>query len=122
MAPSQKKNRLQGGDTMESNVLVKLENHDGRIGRLEHRVKELEANQKEIRDLTYSVHTLALNVEKMVDEQKSQSERITRIEDEPGEKWNTMQKTLLTSVVSTVAGILVTAIIALIYLSMKGAI
>lgn len=107
---------------MENNVLVKLENHDGRIDRLEHRVKELEANQKEIRELTYSVHTLALNVEKMVDEQKNQSERIQRIEDEPGEKWNAMKKTALTSVVSTVSGALVTAVIVLLYLSMKGAI
>ena len=107
---------------MENNVPVLLENHKGRIERLEHRIKELEANQKEIRDLTYSVHALALNVEKMVDEQKSQGERIQRIEDEPGEKWNTMQKTVLTSVVSTISGALITAIIALIYLSMKGAI
>lgn len=107
---------------MENNVLVRLENHEGRIDRLEHRVKELEANQKEIRELTYSVHTLALNVEKMVDEQKAQSERIQRIEDEPGDKWNTMQKTVLTSVVSTISGALITAIIALIYLSMKGGI
>ena len=105
---------------MENNVLVKLENHDGRIERLEQRVKELEVNQKEIRDLAYSVRTLATNVEKMVDEQKNQNERIKRIEEEPGEQWNTMKRTALTSAVSTVTGALVTALIVLVYLSLKG--
>lgn len=103
-------------------ILIKQENHEGRIERLEHRVKETESKQKEIQDLTISVHSLAQNVERMVEEQKSQREKIEKLEDEPGEKWNTMQKTVLTSVVSTISGALITAIIALIYLSMKGAI
>ena len=73
-------------------IAVTLANHDNRIRVSEHRIEDLEESQKQIYDLTISVKELAMSVKSMVEEQKKQSDRIKKLEDEPGDNWNTLKK------------------------------
>ena len=40
----------------------------------------------------------------MADEQKRQGERLEKLEQQPADRWNTIIKTMLTAVVSALAG------------------
>ena len=91
-------------------VAVTLANHDNRIKVSEHRLDDLEASQKQIYDLTISVKELAISVKSMVEEQKEQGERIKKLESQPSENWNTLKKTILTSVISTLIGAVISAL------------
>lgn len=91
-------------------VAVTLANHDNRIKVSEHRLDDLEQSQKQIYDLTISVKELAMSVKSMVEEQKEQGERIKKLESQPSENWNTLKKTILTSVISTLIGAVISAL------------
>ena len=94
-----------------TNIEVKLENHEQRIVSIEHRVKDLETDNKIIMELSNSVQKLAINMEQMLEEQKIQGSRLRQLEDEPKEAWNSAKKTAFTSIVSTIAGALVAGLI-----------
>lgn len=96
---------------VETEVAVKLENHDQQIKSLKHRMEEQEEQSKTIRELVLSVKELALNMEAMIREQAEQGKRLAKLEAEPGNRWNTMQKTFFTSIISTVGGSLSTLLI-----------
>lgn len=98
----------------EVEVAVKLAEHDNRIKVSEHRIDDLESNQKEINALTVSVHELARSVESMVSEQKDQNERLKKIEMEPGNNFKSLKTTIISSIISTVVGIALGALIAII--------
>ena len=98
----------------EEEVAVKIAQHDNRIRVSEHRIGDLEEQQKQIQELTISVKELAVSVKNMVTEQKEQSERIRQLEEEPGQKWRNIKNTALTANVSTIAGALATGLIFLI--------
>lgn len=100
---------------MELNeTAVRLENHEGRIVGIEHRVKDLELESQSIHELVLSVNKLAINMEHMLQEQKDQGDRLRKLEEEPAERWNSARKTAFTSIVSTVAGALAVGLIMLI--------
>ena len=100
---------------MELNeTAVRLENHEGRIVGIEHRVKDLEAESQSIHELVLSVNKLAINMEHMLQEQKDQGDRLRKLEEEPAERWNSARKTAFTSIVSTIAGALAVGLIMLI--------
>lgn len=80
----------------------------------EHHIEDLKEQQKQIYELTISVKELALSVRNMVTEQKSQSDRIRKLEEEPADNWNGMKKAALTAIVSTVSGALAAGVIILI--------
>lgn len=92
-------------------IAATFADHENRLKVSEHRVADLEESQKQIYDLTISVKELAMSVKSMVEEQKEQSERIKKLEEQPAEKWNALQKTILTTIVSTLAGALATGMI-----------
>lgn len=71
---------------------------------MEKRIGVLEEQTKSIQHLTLSVEKLALNMESMLKEQTEQGDRLKKLEDRPAEKWNTVQQTLLTTVISTIGG------------------
>ncbi len=71
---------------------------------MEKRIEALEEQTKSIQHLTLSVEKLALNMESMLKEQTEQGDRLKKLEDQPAEKWNTVQQTLLTTVISTIGG------------------
>lgn len=91
-------------------IAAQFAEHENRIKVSEHRIRDLEESQKQIYDLTISVKELAISVKSMVSEQKEQGERIKKLEEQPAEKWNTLQKTILTSIISTVVGAVLSAL------------
>lgn len=91
-------------------VAAKFADHENRLKVSEHRVADLEESQKQIYELTISVKELAMSVKSMVEEQKEQSERIKKLEEAPVEKWNTVQKTIITSIISTLVGAAISAL------------
>lgn len=95
-------------------IAVKLAEHDNRIRVSEHRIGDLEEQQKYIQELTISVKELAISVKNMVAEQKAQSERIKLLEDEPGKNWDSVKRTALTTITGVLAGALAAGLILLI--------
>ena len=64
-------------------MMVTLGAHDGRINELYHRIKAQEQQLSVINGISLNVRELAVTMKGMLDEQKSQSERITRLEKAP---------------------------------------
>lgn len=98
----------------DEEVAIKLAGHDNRLKVSEHRIADLEAQQKRIQELTISVKELAISVKNMVAEQKAQSDRIEKLESEPGQNWESIKKTVLTTITGTIAGALATGLILLV--------
>lgn len=95
----------------ETDVAVKLENHEQEIKSLKHRMNEQEEQGKAIQEIALSVQKLAINMESMFKEMGIQGKRLDRLEAEPAEYWNTMKRTMLTAIISTLAGGIAVAII-----------
>ena len=87
----------------ENKVDVVLENHEGRITRLEERMGTLEKVTEKIESLTLSVHEMSYQVNRMVDTMTEINNRVNNIEKEPADKWKHM--------VSTAVGCVVTAVV-----------
>lgn len=68
------------------------------------RLLSLETAVKEISQLTVSVEKIAISLENMVNEQKAQGERLTKIEQRPVDRWDTLVKCLITGIVTIVIG------------------
>ena len=88
-------------------IAVKLEGHEHEIESLKHRMKKQEEQSSIIQDLAMSVKEWAINSKNMMEEQKKQGERLEKLENKPADRWNTLTKTIITSIVSTVVGALV---------------
>lgn len=95
-------------------IAAKIAEHDNRLKVSEHRVADLEEQQKQIQELTISVKELAISVKNMVAEQKAQNDRIEKLESEPGQNWESIKKTVLTTITGTIAGALATGLILLV--------
>lgn len=81
----------------------RLENEDKRQNE---RIKQIENSLAEINRLAISVEKLATSMGQMLDEQKEQGLRISKIEKRDGEKWRKLVETAITVVVSGVIGFL----------------
>ena len=92
-------------------IVKKITEHDEKIKVANHRIDDLEEQQKQIQDLTLSVQELAMSVKSMVEVQKTHSEKINELESKPAQNWNTMQRTVLTAIVSAIAGAAVIAFV-----------
>lgn len=82
------------------------------------RLEGLEDDMKELRNISLSVEKLAINMQHMLEEMqkqstdiKDQSERISKLENEPADKWNSARRTVLTAIVSAVVGAVILAFI-----------
>ena len=75
------------------------------------RIELLGESVKAIQDLTISVHTLAHDMKQMLEEQKSQGKRLDKLEQEPAQSWKQAKTTIITAVLSTIAGSLATGLI-----------
>lgn len=85
-------------------VAVRLEAHDHEIGSLKHRMRALEEAGKQNSAIVISVRELALNMARMLEEQKVLSSRVKSLEDKPGQTWGTIVQTAITAIVSALAG------------------
>ena len=75
------------------------------------RIAVIEEDTKAIHKLTASIEKLVIQMQDMLSEQKEQSERIKRLEEEPGNAWNAVKKKAVDTVVGLVAGALATGLI-----------
>lgn len=71
------------------------------------RLDKLEDTTEAIQELAVSVKLMAQNIEQMTTEQKKQGDRLYALEKQPAERWNTLTRTILTTLVSTAAGAVV---------------
>lgn len=95
-------------------LAVKVAEIDQRCRSNTHRIDDLVEQTQTLLDLTTSVKLLAANMERMAAEQVRQGERLTALEKEPGERWNSMKRTIFTSAVSTLSGGILGALLAMI--------
>lgn len=63
----------------ETDIAVKLENHDQQIKSLKHRMEEQEEQSKTIQELVLSVKELALNMQTMIEVQEKQGDRLAKL-------------------------------------------
>mgnify|MGYP003285821225 FL=1 len=94
-------------------LAVRLAEVDQRGKSNTHRIDDLEKRADTLQELTTSVKLLAANMERMASEQMKQGDRLTALEKQPGERWNSMTRTIFTSAVSTLSGGLVGALVAM---------
>lgn len=85
-------------------VIEKLANMEQKLVSAEHRIKNLEDAQKENKDLTISVKELAMSMRNMTEEMKEQGLRIKALEEEPANKWKSMEKQIFNTIVSVLFG------------------
>ena len=95
-------------------MAVKIAEHEQRIIGAEHRIKDLEETQKQINDLTISVKELAISVKNMTEEQKDQGSRLKTLEEKPAKMWDSVSSTVVTGILGAVVGAIAMAIINLI--------
>lgn len=105
---------MENKDLSTQDIMLTLNDHNHEIKSLKHRMDEVEAEQKDLQSLTLSVQKLAISMENMVNTQNKQGERLDRLEGEPKETWIGIKKAIMTSVISTVVGGIVGALIVLI--------
>lgn len=94
-------------------LAVRLAEVDQRGKSNSHRIDDLEKRADTLQELTTSVKLLAANMERMASEQMKQGDRLTALEKQPGERWNSMTRTIFTSIISTLSGGLVGALVAM---------
>lgn len=88
----------------ETEIAVKLENHDQHIKSLERRMDAAEERAKVLQDLAMSTQKLALGMEQMIAKQEDMNVRLEEIEKQPAQNWNTMTRTIFTTVISAIGG------------------
>lgn len=103
----------------DEEVAVKLEGHDHEIGSLKHRMNKQEEQNKTIQELALSVKELALNMQTMFEVQGSQEEKLEKLGSIPAERWNTMNRTIITTVVQIISSGITTGLIVILAQSLK---
>nr|DAD89947.1 MAG TPA: hypothetical protein [Siphoviridae sp. ctxfQ4] len=73
-------------------------------------MKDQEEQSRAINELVLSVQKLAMNMERMLEEQKSQNERLQKLEQEPAKQWSNMKRTIFNTVVGAGAGAFATGV------------
>lgn len=96
---------------MDEAIRLEFERLRDEDKRLNERVKILEANSKSMQQLSESVHILANDMKRMLEEQEKQGERIGKLEAEPAQNWKTLKTTIITGIASALAGGVATALI-----------
>ena len=79
----------------------RLEAEDSRLNA---RLKIVENDLKDIKDLTASVEKLAVNMENMMKVQERQNTRLKELEGRDGEMWRKVTGYVITSVISLILG------------------
>lgn len=76
------------------------ESHD----RINARLRLLEENTKQMTDIAVSVKELAMSVKQMAEEQKSQNNKIEKLESRDGEMWRKVVGYIVTAIVGILIG------------------
>ena len=86
---------------------------DAENERQNRRIALLEEEFRKLNSLTVAVEKMAVNMENMLVEQRRQGERLEDLEKEPAETNRQIKLAVITSVIGTVAGAVVMAILTL---------
>ena len=97
----------------ETEVAVKLEAHEHEIGSIKHRIRELEAENKALQELTISVNRLAVSVESMLTEVGQHDKRLNELEKAPIENGRQIKNNIISAFVGSIITAVVAAIIAI---------
>ncbi|MBQ2972489.1 MAG: hypothetical protein IJO20_01675 [Ruminococcus sp.] len=79
--------------------------------RLNNRLITVENATKDMHELIKNVGIMATNMEHMVDEQRSQSERLQRLEEMPLDSWNTVKSGAYNAIGASIGGAIIAAIL-----------
>ena len=96
---------------MEEAVKVELERIHDEDKRQNKRLDALEEQGKALNELTLSVQRLAIGIEAMTNKQDDMNARLLEIEQRPAQNWNTMTRTIFTTIISAIAGGLAVVIV-----------
>ena len=88
-------------DEKLSRVRLDIENIDTRLGAQE----KLAATMNE---MGKSINTLAINMQYMVEEQIKQGKRLDALEEKPKKRWDTVVTAIISTLVGTIIGLIVT--------------
>ena len=89
---------------MEEAVRIELDHHASRIG-------EIEEDLKELKRIAISVEKLAIQMENMTKMQTKLTKDVEEIKNRPAAAWNNATKTILTTIISVIAGGLAVALV-----------
>lgn len=89
---------------MDETVRVELERIHDEDKRQNKRLDALEEQGKVLNDLAMSVQKLAIGIENLSNKQDSMNTRLEEIEQKPAQAWNTMTRTIFTTIISAIAG------------------
>lgn len=97
-------------DNLERNLIETAERAKSNT----HRIDELERENKTIYELAKAVEKIATNTENIQRELAQQGAKIEALEKIPAQRWNSLMKTLVTSIATTLLGGIVGAVLALV--------
>lgn len=95
---------------MDSGYLLRVEHEEyakrmeEEHARMNHRLKAIEDDKKEQRELIIAVNKLADNMEQMQKDVRIQGEKIQEIENRDGEKWRNAEWLVITAIITGVIG------------------
>lgn len=98
----------------DEEIAVRLEGDKKEIGSLKHRMDECEEQQKTMNLLVSSVDKLAVNMEHMLTELKEQGQRLLKLEQAPADDYRHYKRLATGCVITTIIGIIIGAVFALI--------
>ena len=94
-------------DSLPSKVME----HDARIKNVEHRVKNLETEMHDLRELTKAVAVTNANVERLNEQFTELHEDVRELKNIPASRWEKVVLTVVTGVVGVVIGAVMAIII-----------
>ena len=97
----------------EQDIAVRLEAHEHEIASLKHRMKDVEAETKAINDLTISVSKMAVSMENMLGELRSQGDRLQVLEKVPAETNKMIRQAIITTLGGGMIGAVLTKVLTL---------
>jgi hypothetical protein len=91
----------------QEDIIVHLTANEHEINALRHRVGKMEGQVDAINKLTVSVNTLAGSVRDLLEVQKSQNDRLCRLELRPASDARDTRREIIRALISTLTGALV---------------
>jgi len=86
---------MEGKPMDETNIELKLNDHEHEIGSLKHRMKAVEENQKALNSLATSVAVMVEKVDGIGEKVDGIDAKVSAIEQKPGKRWDGIVDKLL---------------------------
>ena len=104
---------------MDTDIMVRLENHEQRLNVIENEIRELAQNGKDIQSLTIMMHEISDQLGFIKDETVRQGKRLEKIESAPANSWKSVKQTILNTFISVISSALAIGVIFLIAQNIK---